>query len=145
VPSRSLGFNRVEKCGDGRCPAQSQEHQPEVIRENEVRRREQKTGEATPAQIRQHRFYALTERKRGIFHAGTLKEAAGEQHERHQAYAIGRRPEMQFDQRRVTPFAADQSRHDVVHRTENHHGEKCVETEMRVRDARLREVDIARD
>src|SRR5213592_5004004 len=51
---------------------------------------------------------------------------------------------MQFDQRSVTPFAADQSRDDVVHRTENHHREKRVETEMRVSDARLSEVDIAR-
>ena len=52
---------------------------------------------------------------------------------------------MQFDQRRVTPFAAHQSRHDVVHRTENYHGEKCVKTEMRVSDAGLCEVDVARD
>ena len=52
---------------------------------------------------------------------------------------------MQFDERRVTPFAANQSRHDVVHRTENDHGEERVKTEMRIRDARLGEVDVARD
>src|SRR6266699_6251244 len=132
VPSGRLGFNRVEECWDGRCPAQSQEHQPEVIRENKMRRGKQKTGKATPAQIRQYRFDALTERERGIFHARTLKKTAREQHERHQADSISRCPEMQFDQRSVTPFAADQTRHDVVHRAENHNGEKCVKTEMRV-------------
>src|SRR5262249_859783 len=145
VSSRTLGFNRVEKCGNGRCASQSQKHQSEVIRENEMRCGEQKTGEATPSQIRQYRFHALTERERGTFHAGTLKKTAREQHERHQANAVSRCPEMQFDQRSVTPLAADQTRDDVVHRTENHHGEKSVKTEMRVSDAGLSEVDVARD
>src|SRR5947208_14399920 len=51
---------------------------------------------------------------------------------------------MQFDQRRVAPLTANQSRHDVVHRAENDHGEKRVNPEVRISDARLREVYVAR-
>src|SRR5205809_5191432 len=51
---------------------------------------------------------------------------------------------MQFDQLRIAPFAPNQSRHDIVHRAENDHGEKRVKPEVRISDARLREVYVAR-
>src|SRR5437773_11825509 len=51
---------------------------------------------------------------------------------------------MQFDQRRVAPLTANQSRQDVVDRAENDHGEKRVKPEVRISDARLREVYVAR-
>ena len=42
-----------------------------------------------------------------------LSKAAGEKHQRHQPNAVGRCPEMQFDQRPIAPLASNQSRHDV--------------------------------
>src|SRR6184192_4367506 len=44
----------------------------------------------------------------------------------------------------MAPFAPNQSRHDIVHRAENDHGEKRVKPEVRISDARLREVYVAR-
>src|SRR5438445_2555578 len=124
VSSGLLCLDWVEECGDSRCASQSQKHQPKVIRENKMRRGKQNPGETAPAQIGQRRFDALAERERRILHVRALKETAGEQHERHQPDAVSRCPEMEFDQRSVTPFAANQAWDDVVHRTENHHGEK---------------------
>src|SRR5438876_7184053 len=137
VSSGSLRFHRVEECGNSRCASQSQKHQPKVIRENKMRRGKQNPGETATAQIRQRCFDALAEGESRILHVHALKKTAGEQHERHQPDAVSRCPEMEFDQRSVTPFSANQARDDVVHRTENHHGEKCVKTEMRVSAACL--------
>src|SRR5947207_11339860 len=52
---------------------------------------------------------------------------------------------MQLDQRSVTPFTANQSRYDIVHRTENDHGEKRVKAEMRIGDADVVELYVASD
>ena len=83
MPSGSLRFNRVKECGNCRCASQSQKHQSEVIRENEMGSREQNSGETTSSEIREHRFHSLAERERGILHVCALEKAAGEQHERH--------------------------------------------------------------
>jgi len=116
-----------------------------MIGKNQMRCGEQQTGKTPPAQIRKHRFRAFTESERGILHVCALEKTASQQHQYHQSNAIGRRPEMQFDQRGITPFTSNQSRHDVVHRAENDHGEKCVETEMRISNADLAELRVARD
>ena len=50
---------------------------------------------------------------------------------------------MQLDQRSVTPFTANKSRNDVVHRTKNDHGEKRIKAEMRIGDAGFGEMDVA--
>src|SRR5256886_17560801 len=110
-----------------------------------MRGRHQEASEAAAAKIGKDRLCALAESERGILHVCALQETAREQHERHETDAIDRGPEMQFDKRGVTPLAAHQPRHDVVHRAEHHHGKKCVETEMRISNARLAEVDVAGD
>src|SRR5262245_32938803 len=97
MPSGSFGLNWIEECGNSRCASQSQKHQPEVICENEMRRGQQNSGESASSQIRQRRFNALAKWERRILHIRALEESAGEQHERHQADAISRCPEMQFD------------------------------------------------
>ena len=109
-----------------------------------MRDREQHYRNAAAAQIRQNGLRALAKGKRRVIHARALDEAADEQHHDHQSNAISGRPEMQLDQRRVTPFAADQSRHDVIHRSKHDHREKRVETEMRIGNARFGEVHISR-
>ena len=69
-----------------------------MIGKNQMRCGEQKTGKSASAQIGKHRFGAFTERKRGILHVRALEKTAGQKHQCHQADAIRRRPEMQFDQ-----------------------------------------------
>src|SRR6266567_7922685 len=49
---------------------------------------------------------------------------------------------MDLDERGETPFATDQSRHDVIHRAEHDHAEKGVETEVTVGNADLAELEI---
>src|SRR5438132_2888715 len=94
----TLRLNWIEERGDSRLSAQPQEHQPKVIREDKMRHSEQNAGQAAPTQIGQDRFRGLAESKRRVFHVRALEKAAGEEHERHQADAIGGCPEMQFDQ-----------------------------------------------
>src|SRR5437868_9837388 len=52
---------------------------------------------------------------------------------------------MNFNERRKTPFATDQSRHDVIHRSEHDHAEKGVETKMTVGNADLAELEVTRE
>src|SRR4029450_8893768 len=111
MASRRLGFNRVKKCRHGGCAAQSQKHQTEVICENKMRYGQQNSGKAASAKIWQHGFNAFAEWQRRVFQVRALQKAAGKQHERHQSDAVGRCPEMQFNQRTVAPFAANQSWH----------------------------------
>src|SRR6476646_478853 len=101
MTSGCFSFNRVEKCRDSRCAAQSQKHQTEVICENKMRYGQQYAGKAASAKIWQHRFNAFTEWQCRVFQVSALQKAAGEQHERHQSDAVSRRPEMQFNQRSV--------------------------------------------
>src|SRR6266481_1552514 len=110
MTSGCLGFDRVEKCRDSRCAAQSQKHQTEVICENKMRYGQQDAGKTASAKIWQHGFNAFTEWQGRVFQVRALQKAAGEQHERHQSDAVGGRPEMQFNQRSVTPFTTNQSR-----------------------------------
>src|SRR5215217_2533531 len=109
-----------------------------------MRRGKQKSSEAASAQIWQHCLNALAKRESGIFRVRSLQKTASEQHEDHQSNAISRSPEMQLNQRSVAPFAANQSRNDVVHRTEDHHREKRIQTEMGVSNTGLGEVDVGR-
>src|SRR6266480_8026550 len=97
MPFRTLRLNWIQECGDSRCPTQSQEHQPKMIREDKMRSGEQQAGQAATAQIRKHGFCALTESERRVLHVSALQEAARKQHERHQSNAVDRRPKMQFD------------------------------------------------
>src|SRR6187431_1750627 len=97
MASGCLGFDRVEKCWDRRCAAQSQKHQTEVIRENKMRYGQQNSGKAASSKIWQHGFNTFAEWQRRVFQVRALQKTAGEQHERHQADAIGRCPEMQFN------------------------------------------------
>ena len=76
---------------------------------------EQQTGKTASSQIGKHCFGAFAESKRGILHVRALEKTAGQQHQYHQPDAIGRRPEMQFDERGVAPFTFNEPRHDVVH------------------------------
>src|SRR5207302_89793 len=94
----ALRFNRGKKCGHSRLPTEAEEHEPKMIRKDEMRHGEQNARQTTPAQVRQHTFDALTESERGIFHARSLKKTASKKHQRHQSDAVGRCPEMQFDQ-----------------------------------------------
>src|SRR5438067_13892204 len=52
---------------------------------------------------------------------------------------------MDLDERGEPPFATDQSRHDVIHRSEHDHAEKGVETEVTVGNADLAELEITRE
>src|SRR5438128_9571877 len=52
---------------------------------------------------------------------------------------------MNLDERSETPFAPDQSRHDVIHRSEHDHAEKGVKTKMTVCDADLTELEVTRE
>src|ERR1051326_5191061 len=140
MASGVLGFNRVEKRRDGRRATQSQKHQTEVICKNKMRYGKQNTGKTAAAKIWQHGFNAFAKWERRVFHIPALRKAAGKQHERHQSDAVSRGPEMHFNELSITPFAANQSRHDVVHRTENRHREKRIEAKMRVGDAHLSEI-----
>src|SRR6266550_6622519 len=98
VASGCLGFNRVEKCRDSRCAAQSQKHQTEVICENKIRYGHQNAGKAASAKIWQHCFDAFAEWQRRVFQVRALQKAASEQHERHQSDTVSRCPEMKFNQ-----------------------------------------------
>src|SRR5262245_10546341 len=98
MASGSFGFDRVEKRGDSRCAAQSQEHQAEVIRKNKMRYGQQDARNAAPAKIWQHCFDAFTEWQRWVFQVRALEKSARKQHECHQADTVRRRPEMKFDQ-----------------------------------------------
>src|ERR1700745_1336686 len=98
MASGYLGFNRVEKCWDSRCAAQSQKHQTEVISENKMRYGQQNAGKAASAKVWQHCFNAFAKWQRWVFQVRAFQKAAGEQHERHQSEAVSRCPEMQFNQ-----------------------------------------------
>src|SRR5205814_2963778 len=78
-------------------------------------------------------------------HVHTLYQATGEKHQGHESNAINRGPEMDLDERGETPFATDQSRHDVIHRSEHDHAEKGVETEVAVSNADLAELEVTRE
>src|SRR4051794_4046121 len=98
MASGCLGFNRVEKCRNSRCAAQSQKHQTEVIRKNKMRYGQQNSGEAASAKIWQHCFDAFAEWQRRVFQVRALQKAAREQHERHQSDPVRRCPEMELNQ-----------------------------------------------
>src|SRR5256885_16483887 len=49
---------------------------------------------------------------------------------------------MNFNERRETPFATDQSRHDVIHRSEHDHAEEGIETEVAISDTDLAELEV---
>src|SRR5438552_13880549 len=61
VRFRTLRLNWIEECWDSRLSAQTQEHQPKVIREDKMRHSEQNAGQAAPTQIGQDRFRGLAE------------------------------------------------------------------------------------
>src|SRR5207237_3329333 len=52
---------------------------------------------------------------------------------------------MTVDGRGKAPFAPDQSRHDVIHRSEHDHTEKGVETEVTVSTTDLAELEVTRE
>src|SRR5439155_5148695 len=86
---RMSQLNRIEKCWDSRCAAQSQKHETEVISENKMRYGQQNAGKAASAKIWQRCFNAFAEWQRRVFKIPALKKTAGEQHKRHQSDAIG--------------------------------------------------------
>src|ERR1043166_300659 len=137
-----LIFLWIQECRHTRGPAEAKEHQSEMKRENEMRNREEHSRNTSTAQIGQDGVSRLCELQRRIMHAASLRDTAQEEHQHHQTHAVGRRPEVQLNQGRVTPFPADQTRHDVIHRAEDNHGEERVEPDVRVSDARFAEVDV---
>src|SRR5205814_10648274 len=52
---------------------------------------------------------------------------------------------MNLDERGEAPFATDQSRHDVIHRSEHDHAEKGVENKMTVGNADFAELEVTRE
>src|SRR5438067_13853650 len=113
-----------------------------MIGENKIRHRPQNAGKAASAQIRQNGLRAFGKRQGWVVHVHTLSQATGEKHQGHESNAINRSPEMDLDERGETPFATDQSRHDVIHRSEHDHAEKGVETKVTVSNADLAELEI---
>src|ERR1051325_12114251 len=104
MASGGLGFNRVEKLRDSRCATQAQQHQSEVIRENEMRHGQQNARKTASAKIWQHCFDAFAEWQRRVFQVPALQKAAGEQHERDQSHPPSRGPAMQFASKTATPY-----------------------------------------
>src|SRR6267378_5153095 len=112
-----------------------------MIGENEMRHRHENSGKATSAQIRQNGLCAFGKRQGWVVHVQTLHQTAGNKHQGHKSDAVNRGPEMNLDERGKAPFAPDQSRHDVIHRSEHDHTEKGVETEVTVSTTDLAELE----
>src|SRR4029453_8725029 len=113
-----------------------------MIGKDEMRHRHENSRKTASPQIRQHGLCAFGKREGRIVHVQALPHAAGKKHQAHKSNAVNGGPEMNLDERGETPFAADQSRHDVIHRSEHDHAEKGVETEVTVGNADLAELEI---
>src|SRR5512145_3566565 len=112
-----------------------------MVCEYDVADAQQDAGERSPDQIGlRDGEYLVDEILRRIGEQQALDEAADGEREDHEEYAIGGGPEMEADEVGGTPLATAEARHDVVHATEHHHREECVEPEVRVADGIMREV-----
>src|SRR5207237_6720035 len=120
----------------------AEKHEQKMIGEDEMRHRHENAGNAASAQIRQNGLCAFGKRQGWIIHVQTLHHAAGEKHQGHESNAVNGGPKMNLDERGEAPFATDQSRDDVIHRTEHDHAEKGVETEVTVSDTDLAELGV---
>src|SRR5437773_10035963 len=116
-----------------------------MISENEMRHRHQNSGKTASAQIRQNGLCAFSKRQARVIHVHALHHATGKKHQGHESNAVNGGPKMNLDERGETPSATDQSRHDVIHRTEHDHAEKGVKSKMTVGNADLAELEVTRE
>src|SRR2546425_1182347 len=83
VSSSRLRFQRIKKRRQARGATQSEQHQAKMKRENKMRYRQQDSGQAAAAEIRQHRLGALREWERRIVQVSALGEPSDQKHQHH--------------------------------------------------------------